>query len=70
MTLFICKDCLLVSIFPSILLVGALIHQTGTTMIRYWFVRSSLDVSTQIMMKKGHFVAAAILIPQVRVTEY
>ena len=60
------KVCLLVCNLPSFFIVGALIHQTGTALIRYMFVRSSPNIDTQLMMKRGRFVAFAIFIPQVQ----
>ena len=67
---FECQVCLGVSILPTCCLVGSMIHLAGTTLIRYLFVRSSLDHKTQIMMKKGHFVAVAFILPQVRKVEH
>ena len=40
------------------------VHEAAMSLIRYWFVRSSLQVEVQETFKKDHFIYNIILIPQ------
>ena len=58
------QECVIMNMSVTYCYAATRVHEAAMSLIRYWFVRSSLQVEVQETFKKDHFIYKIILIPQ------
>ena len=58
------QECVIMNMSVTYCYAATRVHEAAMSLIRYWFVRSSLQVEVQETFKKDHFIYNIILIPQ------
>ena len=59
-----CEECVVMNLSCMYLYTGHRVHEAAMCLVRYWFVRSSLQVELQETFNNNTFIYKILLIPQ------
>ena len=59
-----CKECVVMNLSCMYLYTGHRVYEASMCLVRYWFVRSSLQVELQETFNNNTFIYKILLIPQ------
>ena len=62
--MFPCKECVVMNLSLMYLSCGHRVHEAAMCLVRYWFVRSSLQVDLQDTFNNNTFIYKILFIPQ------
>ena len=58
------QECVIMNTLISYMIAAQKVHEAAVSLVRYWFVRSSLQTELQETFKKNRFLTNIIFIPQ------